>query len=103
MAKPNGRGGWELTDEDVAEIARASGWDDGHRHEPAATTSGKWTVTVDGGPAFMANAATACRIAAVRVAAGPGGIRDTFLRLAAAFEDAAYEPGDTDGEEVSNG
>lgn len=25
MAKPNGRGGWELTGEDVAEIARASG------------------------------------------------------------------------------
>jgi hypothetical protein len=28
MARPNGCGGWELTDEDVAEIARASGWDD---------------------------------------------------------------------------
>jgi hypothetical protein len=29
MAKPNGRGGWELTDEDVAEIAQGSGRDDG--------------------------------------------------------------------------
>jgi hypothetical protein len=34
MARPNGRRGWELTDEDVAEIARASGWDDGHLDEP---------------------------------------------------------------------
>lgn len=41
MAKPNGRGGWELTDEDVAEIARASGWDDGHLHEPGAAEAAR--------------------------------------------------------------
>jgi hypothetical protein len=26
MAEPNGQGGWELTDDDLAEIATASGW-----------------------------------------------------------------------------
>ena len=67
--------------------------------KPAAPF-GKWTITVEGGPAFMANAATACLAGVGRVAAGPGGIRETFLRLAAAFESAVYEPGDEDAEDT---
>lgn len=48
---------------------------------------GKWTITVEGGPAFWANAETALRVVAEREPEGP--VRSALERLATA--DASYE------------
>jgi hypothetical protein len=52
--------------------------------------TGKWTIIVEGGPAFAQNAVLALRIAAAEKRPGP--TRECFDRLGSALAEAVFAP-----------